>query len=280
MPESLKFLLSKKWIGKFWKEFEKFQNIAQMSPEEVRDLKVVVAKYEGMSKLSNLKKRSQGIIATLKAEKHFKVIVFNILMMFLVWSAMSFGINLLTFYTKYLPGDVFNNSMVIGLAALIYLVAGPLAKKLESKNILSASYLLASISTLTMIIVIQSCNGDQETGICGNLSILIFVTRCGLNVANCFIFIIHTEIFPTFFLATSYGLCNFFGRSLTLAAPLVAENPNKMLPLIFLMFSSILGMIGAFLIKKIDLQGFKEKSTDDDDDNNQFDQLINTSIIQ
>jgi hypothetical protein len=51
-------------------------------------------------------------------------------MMFLVWSAMSFGINLLTFYIKYLPGDVFNNSMVIGLAALIYLMAGPLAKKL------------------------------------------------------------------------------------------------------------------------------------------------------
>jgi hypothetical protein len=75
-------------------------------------------------------------------------------MMFLVWSAMSFGINLLTFYTKYLPGDVFNNSMVIGLAALIYLMAGPLAKNLESKNILSAAYFLASISTLTMIIVI------------------------------------------------------------------------------------------------------------------------------
>ena len=75
-------------------------------------------------------------------------------MMFLVWSAMSFGINLLTFYTKYLPGDVFNNSMVIGLAALIYLMAGPLAKKLESKNILSGAYFLASISTFTMIIVI------------------------------------------------------------------------------------------------------------------------------
>jgi hypothetical protein len=237
-----------------------------MSPDEVRDLKVVVAKYEGMSKLSTVKKRSQGIIATLKAEKNFKIIVFNILMMFLVWSAMSFGINLLTFYTKYLPGDVFNNSMVIGLAALIYLMAGPLAKKLESKNILSASYFLASISTLAMIIVIQSCNGDQETGICGNLSLLVFATRCGLNVAFCFIFIIHTEIFPTFFLATSYGLCNFFGRSLTLAAPLVAENPNKMLPLIFLMLSSILGLIGAFLIKKIDLQTAVDEQSNDEND--------------
>jgi hypothetical protein len=75
-------------------------------------------------------------------------------MMFLVWSAMSFGINLLTFYAKYLPGDVFNNSMVIGLAALIFLMAGPLAKKLESKNIMSAGYFIASVSSLTMIVVI------------------------------------------------------------------------------------------------------------------------------
>jgi hypothetical protein len=28
MPESLKFLLSQKWFGKFWQEFDKFQKIA------------------------------------------------------------------------------------------------------------------------------------------------------------------------------------------------------------------------------------------------------------
>ena len=44
--------------------------------------------------------------------------------------------------------------MVIGLAALIFLMAGPLAKKLESKNIMSAGYVIASVSSLTMIIVI------------------------------------------------------------------------------------------------------------------------------
>ena len=69
----------------------------------------------------------------LKADKNFKIIVFNLSMMFMVWSAMSFGINLLTFYTKYLPGDVYNNSMVIGLASSIYATAGPLGSKLKSK---------------------------------------------------------------------------------------------------------------------------------------------------
>ena len=52
IPESLKFLLSQKLIGKFWVEFEKFQKIAQMNSDELRDLKVVVAKYEGQCKIN------------------------------------------------------------------------------------------------------------------------------------------------------------------------------------------------------------------------------------
>lgn len=38
-----------------------------MSEDDIRDLKVIVAKYEGLSKLNIPKKRSSGIIATLKA---------------------------------------------------------------------------------------------------------------------------------------------------------------------------------------------------------------------
>ena len=33
-------------------EFEKFQKIAQMNSDELRDLKVVVAKYEGQCKIN------------------------------------------------------------------------------------------------------------------------------------------------------------------------------------------------------------------------------------
>lgn len=145
-------------------------------------------------------------------------------MMFLAWIAMSFGTNLLTFYTKYLPGEVYSNSMVIGLASLAFALAGPLASRLDSRRILSLSYLLAFIGSLSMMLVIQSCDGDTEIGLCGQVSLLVFLTRCGLNLAFCFIFVIHTEIFPTFFLATSYGLCSFVGRGMTLAAPILAES--------------------------------------------------------
>ena len=91
----------------------------------------------------------------LRQQKNFKTIVFNLMMMFLAWTAMSFGINLLTFYTKYLPGEVYNNSMVIGFAALIFVLAGPLSKKLKVRHILSASYLLAFIGSLIMFAIIS-----------------------------------------------------------------------------------------------------------------------------
>lgn len=104
-----------------------------------------------------------------------------------------------------------------------------------------------------MLALILACekgsNADGENGICGSLAALVFVTRCGLNLAFCFIFVIHTELFPTFFLATSYGLCSFVGRGITLAAPILAESENRMVPLYFLMAICFIGMIGCLLIK-------------------------------
>lgn len=80
-------------------------------------------------------------------------------MMFFAWTAMSFGTNLLTFYTKYLPGEVYSNSLVIGLASVIFLLAGPLSQRWESRRILSIAYVIAFLGTLGMAIVINSCSG-------------------------------------------------------------------------------------------------------------------------
>jgi hypothetical protein len=96
------------------------------------------------------------------------------------------------------------------------------------------------------------------------MSLIVFITRCGFNLAFCFIFIIHTELVPTYFRATSYGLCNFFGRSLTLFAPLIAESPTKSLPMTYMLISSLIGMLGAIMIRP------NEKPTSEDEDVGEF----------
>ena len=117
---------------------------------------------------------------------------------------------------------------------------------------MTGSYLIALIGSVGMLSMVMLCgeNKGGEMGICESLSLLVFLTRCGLNLANCFVFVIHAEIFPTFFLSTSYGLCNFVGRGLTLLAPIVAESPNKALPIAVVFALNFIGMIGSVLIKK------------------------------
>ena len=63
----------------------------------------------------------------LKAQPNFKVLLFNLVMMLFAWTAMSFGSYLLVFYTKHLPGEVYSNTMFIGFASLIFILAGPLS---------------------------------------------------------------------------------------------------------------------------------------------------------
>ena len=40
------------------------------------------------------------------------------------------------------------------------------------------------------------------------------------------VYLIVIELFPTIFVATSYGACNIIGRAITIASPLVARAPN------------------------------------------------------
>jgi MFS family permease len=207
IPESLKFLLVNGKLRQFWVAHKAINTFNKASDKDLAKLRQLVDSF----------KREEKAGTKGKEGGQWRRFMYNLMMMFLAWSAMSFGINLLNFYTKHLPGDVYTNSTVIGFASLSYVLAGPLGIRMPTKHILSASYMVALAGSIGILTMMQTTDGDF-------LSTMVFLTRCGLNMAFCFIFIIHTELFPTFFLATSYGLCSFVGRSLTLTAPLIAES--------------------------------------------------------
>lgn len=53
-----------------------------------------------------------------------KAVLKNILMMILVWTSASFTFYLFNFLIKYMPGDLYYNSVVSGLAAAAMLTQG------------------------------------------------------------------------------------------------------------------------------------------------------------
>lgn len=62
-----------------------------------------------------------GMIQKMRADK---TLIHNLILMVMVWVASSFTFYLLNFMIKYMPGDIYFNSMVSGLSAAAMLTQG------------------------------------------------------------------------------------------------------------------------------------------------------------
>lgn len=65
--------------------------------------------------------------------KSDKMLVYNLFLMLLCWGSASFTFYLLNFFIKYMPGDIYINSIVSGLSCFGVLAEGPMEKKLNTK---------------------------------------------------------------------------------------------------------------------------------------------------
>ena len=78
---------------------------------------------------------------------------------------------------------------------------------------------------------------------------MLLLAKTGAFLAFGFVFVIHTELFPTSFLVTSYGICNIFCRMITMLAPIIAEVNNIAVPLTFLVVLNGIGAIASACLR-------------------------------
>lgn len=74
---------------------------------------------------------------------------------------------------------------------------------------------------------------------------ILLLAKSGASLAFGFAYAMHIELFPSHFLISSYGICNFFCRGITILAPLVAEVENQMVPNLFMVGLALSGLIAA-----------------------------------
>lgn len=70
--------------------------------------------------------------------------------MILVWVSSSFTFYLLNFLVKYMPGDIYINSVISGLSAFALLIEGTLQDKLGMKGGMVVSFIVTVISTVVL----------------------------------------------------------------------------------------------------------------------------------
>ena len=81
-------------------------------------------------------------------------------------------------------------------------------------------------------------------------ALVLCLAKSGATLNFGFAYAIHHDLFPNFFIITSYGICNFVCRGLTIFAPIVVEVPNHLIPFLFCVGCSLLGLLSASLLKK------------------------------
>lgn len=107
------------------------------------------------------------------------------------------------------------------------------------------SFALATTAALIL------CLFDANTEHVAAYAIILCLAKSGVTLSFGFAYAIHQELFPNYFIVTSYGVTNFFCRGLTIFSPIVAEIPIHIVPLLACVGGSLMGLFAASqLVKK------------------------------
>ena len=180
----------------------------------------------------------------IKSLMNDKLALRNLAMMIMVWVSSSFTFYLLNFLVKYMPGDIYFNSVVSGLSCCAMLLEGTLQNVLGVRGGMLVSFVATVVSTIWL------CFFSQGTDHVLLYALVLLLAKSGASLTFGFAYAIHIELFPSNFVVSTYGICNFFCRGLTIFAPFVAEVSNPWVPMIFLNISSILGLLATAMLKK------------------------------
>ena len=137
-----------------------------------------------------------------------------------MWCSVSFSYWLVNFQIKYIRGNVYTNSMISSIADNIGTV---LSAVLYEKFGVRIAFLICLVFTLVggaSILLFHTVTSWMP--------LFIMIGKMGTSSTFNLVFLSNSDLFPTLFSATAMGICNFFARLSTIAAPQVAERPEPL----------------------------------------------------
>ena len=147
------------------------------------------------------------------------------------------------FYIKYFPGNVFENTLALVFSDLAaYILSGLILKRLGMKITLSIAQFFSIVGAGLYI----GLHHISEL-----VPVIIILTRFGNSMSFNTVYVSNSRLFPTQFLATTFGFGNFVSHVLAVGAPLVAEIDDPYPFLIFLANCGV-AMASSFFLTEVD----------------------------
>ena len=180
------------------------------------------------------------------------MMLMNLVLMCVMWSASTFNYYLLTFFLKYIPGNIFTNTAISNASELsAYAASGYLMNMMGVKISFFTGFLIASIGGTLLIFCFE---------IASAMPVFVLLAKFGVSFAFNVSYLGTPQLFPVVLTGTAFGICNIFSRFSTVLSAPVAEFTDPLPMIIFTSLTVIAGVLSLFLqVPKT------EKKTEDKD---------------
>ena len=152
---------------------------------------------------------------------------------------------MLTFFLKYFPGDIFENSLFFAASDLIaFGMSGIVLKKTKVTRGLSLAFIIAI------------CGGSiyiMFSTVTAMIPFMICLARVGVTMAYNIGYVSVNRLFPTQFQATVYGIVNLSAHLVACLAPIVAEIQQPY-PFIAFLIAILISSFATSMLTEIETQ--------------------------
>ena len=172
------------------------------------------------------------------------------------WTSSSFNYYLITFFLKYIPGNIFVNTSLSAIAEIsAYICSSFLMKAVGPKISFMCSFALGAVGGILLALFFYST--DVVIAVC------VLFAKFGISFAFNISYLATPQMFPVELCGTAFGVCNVFARFSTVLSPLVAELPG-VLPMTILAISCLASALlpVCLIIPKTDEEEVKDKDNE------------------
>jgi MFS family permease len=170
-------------------------------------------------------------------------ILLILIVMIIMWVTASINSMLINLYLKYVPGGVYLNFSIAGIAEILAdICAGIVFSKLGPRWTFVAGYAISILGGGLMIF--QNDFASQDLLIAS----FVLLAKFGSSMVQCVCYIATPWLFPVLLCGTAFGICNLFGRFSQAAAPILAELEIPLPMEVFTAISAV-GLVASFFVK-------------------------------
>jgi len=166
----------------------------------------------------------------------------NLGILMFLWIAASFNLYMISFYMKYIPGNIFVTTLTSSLGDIPLSIGGGFLYYFKGIRIAMTVFLICSIAGAVSIIT-----WAKFESVAFLIPVVVLFTRSGIKCTFDSCYLANATIFPAIFSGTAFGFCNLGAKIITIFSPLTAEVKDPVPMIIFASLAAVALVLVQFI---------------------------------